>query len=223
MSTITSRKVVGALMLTALALQYALGGDPGSGTGYGIVSDSTTNTTATNATLAGDSSGGKASKSSKTSKTDKNAPKFYWLTQHVDAVTDSGVTGYGTGTKVTWISTGKDGTLKVKSDDNIVFEVTKDQVTDDPNQAAALAQQQADQEAAQAAARAQQQQAAALAAALQPAPVIVLPTPVAQAPASSGGGSLVGTSLDKGSYDQVVSPKPKPRPPPPPPVNNPPR
>lgn len=219
MSTITSRKVAGILVSTALALQCTLGGEPGNGT----TPDSTTNSTASTSTAAANgATTGSAKNSGKTAKTDNKAEKpavktkTYWLTQHVDVTTDSGVTGLPIGTKVTYVGPGKDGLLKVKTADDLRFDASKEQLTDDPAQAAELAQQEAQKSASQAATLAEQQQAAALATAMQPPPTPMLPPPVAEQPAPSSSGPLNGSSLDKGAYNVVKSPKPKPTPKPPP-------
>ena len=214
MSTITSRKVVGIFVSTVFALHCTLGGEPGNG----ATSDSTTSTATTTAST---STSGSHKDSGKTAKDEGKAAKIYWLTEHVDAVTDSGVTGLPTGTKVTYVGPGKDGKLKVKTDDKVFVDVTKDQVTDDPNKAALLAQEQAQKMPARCRrAGLAKQQADALAAATQP-PVLMLPAPVAQAPSSSSSGPLAGSSLDKGAYNVVTSPKPKPTPRPPQPTPQP--
>ena len=216
MNSITSHRALGVIASTCLALHCSLGGEPAGNSktdnelaqALAIANAPSPNNSAKPSTASTSSTSSNAG----SARTDKNGNKIYWLAVRLDAMTDSGVLGLKIGTKVTLVAPEKDGKLKVKTDDDVKLDVTKDQITDDESQAQLLAQQEADKEAAQAAAQAQQQQAAALAAAMQPPPVFVPPAPVAQGPSNTNSEPLTGSSLDKGAYNVVTSPKPKPTP-----------
>jgi len=147
--------------------------------------------------------------------TSKPIGKIYYTTQWIKVESDSGVTEVPIDTKVTGIAKAAKDRLKVKTDRDLVFEASPDQITDDPAKARELAQQEAAAKAAKDAAAAQ----ASLQAATAPTPQLnlaALPAPATSAPTTSGTSGLQGTSLDKGDYDVVKSPKPKPTPRPPP-------
>src|SRR5579862_6226574 len=144
-------------------------------------------------TMPASRGGDPASSSTTKESTTKPDPKIYYTTQWVKVEDDSGVTDVPIDTKVTCVGKAVKDHLKVKTAENLVFEVSPDQITDDPAKAAALARQEADAKAARDAAAAQ---AALQSATAAPTPpqfnLAVVPTQTPP-PSTGNSGGLSGT------------------------------
>ncbi len=147
-----------------------------------------------------------ASAAPKASEATASSGATYFLLERVRAVTDSGIVGIPVGAKLQVI--GKTATgLKVKTSDDVVFDVKESQITQDSTQATATKEQAAIAEAeakakrdairaadaAKIAAKQQQVQAA----------MDAIPDPVA--PAATSHSALGGSALDGGAKPTNVT------------------